>query len=90
MIEVRTFRPLAGVDEDSLRAADTVVQRALMLDHPGFLRRTVGHRDGSWVAVTFWYSERDANAAEVDATAPFAALIDAASSTVVRVDDLGG
>lgn len=60
VIEVATFRLAAGTDDGALLAFDRRVQRELVPNQPGFLRRTTAGRGGEWVVLTLWASEDDA------------------------------
>ena len=64
VVETATFRLKAGVDEDAFLASDRRVQTELVPNQPGFVRRTTARRDGEWVVVTLWASQRDAAAFE--------------------------
>lgn len=60
IVEVATFRLGAGTDDGAFLALDRRVQRELVPNQPGFLRRTTAGRGGEWVVLTLWASEDDA------------------------------
>lgn len=96
LIEIETFRLAEGADEAQLRAADTVMQTAVVPNLTGFLRRTTARGDdGEWAVVTLWADAQTAHAAAAQIAADpravaFKALIDPATSGVRRYTDLGG
>ena len=64
VVEVATFRLAAGHDEASFLSADTRVQRELVPNRPGFVRRTTARRGADWLVVTLWASDGAATAAD--------------------------
>jgi heme-degrading monooxygenase HmoA len=62
VVEVTTLRLAEGVSDDSFLALDRRVQRELVPNRPGFLRRTTARHGDDWVVVTLWASEDDAAA----------------------------
>jgi hypothetical protein len=89
IVEVRTFRPRAGVGEDELRAVEAgVYARAMLLR--GMARRTTAIAgDGEWAVVQFWHDRAAAEAGD-DVGADLEALAEPGSLTVRRYEDLGG
>ncbi|MHB8680940.1 MAG: antibiotic biosynthesis monooxygenase family protein [Acidimicrobiales bacterium] len=81
-IETTTFRLRPGTDEETFLEADRRVQTEFVPNLPGFLRRTTARgRDGEWLVLTLWESDRDAEAAAAKgadnpAVAQLLALVD--------------
>lgn len=89
IVEVRTFRPRAGVGEDQLRAVEAGVY-ALAMRRPGMTRRTTAvAADGEWAVVQLWHDLAAAEAGD-DVGADLEALAEPGSLTVRRYADLGG
>jgi hypothetical protein len=66
VIEVQTFRLVAGADEEEFRVADERLQTEFFYVQPGLIRRTSGRSaDGVFVALVHWDSEDKAVAAAV-------------------------
>jgi hypothetical protein len=64
VIETRTFRLAAGVDEASFREADARLQVEFAYRQRGLLRRTAAMgEDGEWLVVNLWRSPEDREAA---------------------------
>ena len=66
VVDVTTFRLVAGADLDEFLAADRRWQTELVPNRDGFLRRTTARRDTEWVVITLWATEADAVAFEAD------------------------
>ncbi len=62
IVEVATFRLAAHVTNESFLALDRRVQRELVPNQPGFLRRTTAHDDHDWLVVTLWATDDAASA----------------------------
>ena len=93
LIELRTFRLAAGVDEATFLRADAQVQ-AWLSSRASFVRRTTarGGYDDRWLALTFWDDTAHADASEVrehGAAAAFDALVDPGSVRIERFESLG-
>ena len=64
VIETLTFRLAVDTDEAVFLDADRRVQTEFHYRQPGLLRRTTARdRDGEWMVIVLWRSERDAEAA---------------------------
>ncbi|HUK70825.1 MAG TPA: hypothetical protein VLW50_19040 [Streptosporangiaceae bacterium] len=89
MIEIMSFRLVAGADEAAFIAADRKVQTEFAYQQAGLLRRTTARSDdGGWIVIDLWRSQRDADARDErwghdQVTAEFISFIDAAT---VRTD----
>ena len=91
MFEIITFRLADGVDEAVFRTVDGRVQVEFAYQQPGFLRRTLGRRDETWLVLQIWRSSAAAHAASVAFAATplgreFQALIDLDSLVVDRYE----
>jgi hypothetical protein len=65
LIEIATFRLAPGVADGDFVDLDARVQTEFVYQQRGCVRRTTGRApDGEWLALTFWNSMRDAEAAE--------------------------
>jgi heme-degrading monooxygenase HmoA len=54
-IEIQTFRLPPDTTDDAFLAEDARIQVDLMLNAPGFIRRTTARgEDGEWLVLTFW------------------------------------
>lgn len=86
IIEHRTFRLAAGIDEDELLEADREVQTEVAPFQRGFIRRTTArHDDGRWLVETLWSDAACASAAERSDTGDaLAALVDPATDVTER------
>jgi heme-degrading monooxygenase HmoA len=62
VVEVTTFRLAEDVSDDSFLSLDRRVQRELVPNRSGFLRRTTARHGDDWVVVTLWASDDDAAA----------------------------
>jgi hypothetical protein len=91
IVELRTFRPRAGVEEAELRAVEGAVYAEAMRA-PGMIRRTTAiAADGEWLVVQLWGDEATAEAAEASRLgADLEALAEPGSLSVRRYEDLGG
>ena len=58
MFEIITFRLAEGVDESVFRTVDGRVQVEFAYQQPGFLRRTLGRRDETWLVLQIWRTSR--------------------------------
>jgi hypothetical protein len=89
IIEVRTFRPRAGVEEAELRAVEADVHAAAM-HCDGMVRRTTAiGEDGEWLVLQLW-SNAAAAAAGGAVGSALEALAEPGSVAVRRYEDLGG
>lgn len=93
VIEVTTFRPAAGIDDQAVLAGDRDAHLASLTGRPRALRRTTARADdGAWLVLTLWASADDAEAASSRdggaLAAPLAALADPASVTTRRFTTL--
>jgi hypothetical protein len=94
VIEVQTFRLIAGADEEEFRVADERLQTEFYYDQPGLIRRTTGRSaDGLFVALVHWDSSDEAEAAAVSlVSAPswvaIAPLIDPSTQGIQRFSAL--
>jgi hypothetical protein len=85
LIEVRTFRLAAGVDEPTFLAADAEAQARAHLAR-GIVRRTTARGgDGRWLVLSFWYDAECADGAGDDGLAELVS-----DERVERYDDIGG
>ena len=80
IVEVTTFRPKSGREEELL-AVDRRVQVDFAYRQPGLVRRTTATGDDGWLVVELWATEADADQAaqqrDGDPTCrEFAALVD--------------
>ena len=68
VLETLTFRPMDGVDDETLLAADRRVQTEFVPNRVGFVRRTTARAAGraGWIVVTLWETDEAARAAEAD------------------------
>jgi hypothetical protein len=62
VVEITTFRLAEGVSDDSFLSLDRRVQKELVPNRAGFLRRTTARHGDDWVVVTLWASDDDAAA----------------------------
>lgn len=91
VIEVVRFATADGVEVAQVLDAEAKVHRSMLSTCRGLRRRTVGQRDGSWIAVNLWVDDAAANQeSAVRAVEPLQALLDPSSLSVERFDDLGG
>lgn len=93
IVQTSTFRLAAGVTDEAFLALDRRVQRELIPNQPGFMRRTTARRGDQWMVVTLWASEEAAAAFDaVAATDPiqteFDAALQADSVQTARFDTL--
>lgn len=88
IIEHRTFRAAAGVDEVDLLEADRRVQTEVAPFQHGFIRRTTArHGDGRWLVETLWYDDACATAAAAErapAAEALAALVEPGTDVTER------
>ena len=85
LIEVRTFRLAAGVDDATFLAADAEAQARAHLAR-GIVRRTTARDgDGRWLVLTSWYDAECADGAGDDGLAELVT-----DERVERYDDIGG
>ena len=64
IIEISTFQLVDGADESAFREADARMQVEFKYQQRGIVRRTIARsKDGEWIAVVFWESDEDAEAA---------------------------
>ena len=95
MIEVTTFRHVAGVAEADVLAADHAVQTRFAPFQRGFARRTTTRADdGTWAVFTLWYDAETADAAAAagahdGAVRSLMALVDPSTLEVRRYTELG-
>jgi hypothetical protein len=61
-IEITVFSLMADADDEAFLLADRAVQTELIPNQPGFLRRTTARRGDTWLVLTLWHSEVDAEA----------------------------
>jgi len=86
LVEVLTFRLVAGADEEAFLAADKRVQAAVS-SLEGFVRRTTARgADGEWLVLSFWWGAFYADAAPADQG--FDVLIDPSSVDRRRYETL--
>lgn len=96
VLEVTTFRLLAGVDDETFLARDKAVQTEVFPNSAGYLRRTTAKSaDNEWLVVVLW--DRDVDIDEFNARIvtnsvqlEFDELIDRASIRTKRYTDIGG
>ncbi len=80
-----SFRLVPGADREEFEDADRGVQTRFQYHQPGLVRRTTARsEDGTWVVITMWRSEADADRStgcgDQDQTVVrFMALVDAES-----------
>ncbi len=67
LMQVMTFRLVAGADEAAFVEADKRVQPEFAYQQPGLVRRTTargdGARRGEWITIGLWRSADDVDAA---------------------------
>lgn len=96
MIEVTTFRLVAGTEEAEFLAADARVQSDFAYQQPDLVRRTTARSaaaEGEWIVIELWGDVAAADAAatrrEGDAAVQaFLAFVDATSVTTRRYTEL--
>jgi hypothetical protein len=94
VIEITAFRLAPGTGEESFLAADRRMQTEFVYLQPGLVRRTTARSDdGDWAVVVMWRSKSDADAAARaaegdDASAAFAACVDATTVRIKRFETL--
>jgi hypothetical protein len=95
VIEIMKFRLPPGGDEAAFLAADRRVQEEFAYQQSGLLRRTTARgENGGWIIIVHWRSSTDADACEAEAerdglTRSFWAMLDSASVSVERYQELG-
>ncbi|HUR78516.1 MAG TPA: hypothetical protein VMZ22_11250 [Acidimicrobiales bacterium] len=96
VLEITTFRLLAGVDYETFLARDKAVQTEVFPNTAGYLRRTTARSaDGEWLVVVLWGSERDidefnARIVTDSAQLDFDEMIDRSTIRTNRYSDVGG
>ncbi len=96
VLEITTFRLLAGVDDETFLACDKAVQTEVFPNSPGFLRRTTARApDGEWLVVVLWdrvvdIDEFNARIITNGTQMEFDELIDRSSIHTKRYSDIGG
>lgn len=72
LIDIATFRLVAGADEDAFLEADEAVRTGFLYHQPGLVRSTTARgADGEWAVINVWDAEEDADrAAEAARTDP--------------------
>ena len=94
-MELATFSLVDGADVDAFVAADADLQRDMMVNDAGFLRRTTARGDNGWAVVTLWVSPESAvssaeRAATSDAGRAFATFVDEATIRRQIYEELDG
>lgn len=94
-MELATFSLVDAADVDAFVAADADLQRDMMINDRGFVRRTTARGDGGWAVVTLWASREEAEAsvqrtATSDAGRAFAAFVEPSSVRREIFEELGG
>jgi hypothetical protein len=94
LIEIFSFKLLAGADEAAFLAVDKQLQAEFAYQQPGLMRRTTARAtDGEWVVIDLWRSEADADRTSNvwgndPVTAEFQSFVDPDTVRVRRFDEL--
>ena len=93
VVEITTFRLVAGADDQAFLQADRRVQNELVPNQPGFLRRTTAREGDAWLVVELWAHRAAASAFDEaarghPAQAEFERHLDPASVVTHRYDTL--
>jgi hypothetical protein len=94
VIEIFSFKLMAGADEAAFLAVDKRLQSEFAYQQPGLLRRTTARgRAGDWVVIDLWQSEADAERTSSvwgndPVTAEFAGFVDPDTVEVRRYHEL--
>ena len=94
-MELATFSLVAGAGVDAFVSADADLQRDMMINDTGLLRRTAAKGDSGWAVVTLWASPESAassaeRAAASEAGRAFAAFVDASTVRRELYEELNG
>ncbi len=60
IVEITTFQLAEGVTATDFLALDKRIQRELVPNQQGFLRRTTARHGDDWLVMTLWASDADA------------------------------